>query len=79
MKVISSKQPDGTFYYEVFNGDALIDRGKGYPTQREAERAANVVHRALHDAGFLWDRPTTVHDYEEFSIDELLEALKVTQ
>jgi hypothetical protein len=77
MKVISSRQTDGTFYYEVFNGDMRIDSGKGYPTQQEAERAANVVHRALHAAGFVWDRPTTVHDY--MSIDELLEALEVTR
>jgi hypothetical protein len=79
MRIVSSKQPDGTFYYEVFNGDTLIDSGKGYPTQRDAYIASNVVYHALHAAGFVWDRSTTVHDYEELSIDELLEALEVTQ
>ena len=79
MKVISSRQTDGTFYYEVFNGDMRIDSGKGYPTQQEAETAANVVHRALHAANFVWDTPELIHDYVELSIDELLEALEATQ
>jgi hypothetical protein len=76
MKVISSRQTDGTFYYEVFNGDTRIDSGKGYPTQQEAEIAANVIYYALHATGFVWDKPTTVHDYLELSIDELARELE---
>jgi len=76
MRIVSSKQPDGTFYYEVFNGDVLIDSGSGYPTQQAANRASNVVYHALHAANFAWNQPATVHDYVEISIDELAKELE---
>lgn len=70
---VSAKKADGTFSYEVFNGNELIEAGNGYPSQKEAEAAARVCYHELHRVNFQWSRPFFQNDY--MSIDDIFAEL----
>lgn len=71
---ISAKKEDGTFYYEVFNGDVMIEAGNGYPSQQEAESAARVCYHELHRVNFNWPHPFMQNDYMSF--DDIMAELQ---
>ena len=70
---ISAKKSDGTFSYEVYNGDLLIEAGNGYPSQKEAEMSARVCYNELHRLNFNWTAPFAQNDY--MSLDDILAEL----
>ena len=70
---ISAKKADGTFSYEVFNGNNLIEAGNGYPSQQEAEAAARVCYRELHRVNFEWSQPFYQNDY--MSLEDIMDEL----
>lgn len=70
---ISARKEDGTFSYEVFNGNVMIEAGNGYPSQQEAEAAARVCYHELHRANFQWSQTFYQNDY--MSIDDIMDEL----
>lgn len=70
---ISAKKSDGTFSYEVHNGNLMIEAGNGYPSQSEAEAAARVCYRELHRMNFVWSSPFLQNDWMSF--DDLMAEL----
>ena len=73
MIVRSAKQKDGTFGYEVWNSGVMIEAGNGYPSADMAQSAANVCHRELHRANFIWPREFVQNDY--MSLDDIMAEL----
>ncbi len=72
---VSAMKKDGTFSYEVFNGNDLIEAGNGYPSQKCAESAARVCYHELHRLNFQWDKPFFQNDY--MPLDDILDELDV--
>lgn len=72
---ISARKADGTFSYEVHNGNVLIEAGAGYPTPESVEAASKEVYRELHRRNFVWDTPFFQNDYVSF--DDLMEELEL--
>lgn len=73
MIVRSAQKKDGTFSYEVWNGDVMIEAGDGYPSAELADVAAQVCHRELHRANFIWPRQFVQNDY--MNLDDVLADL----
>lgn len=73
MIVRSARKQDGTFSYEVWNGATMIEAGNGYPSAETAQAAANVCHRELHRANFVWPHQFMQNDY--VSLDDILAEL----
>ncbi len=71
---ISAKKADGTFSYEVHNGNTLIEAGNGYPSQASAEAAARVCYHELHRMNFVWVAPFMQNDY--MSLDDIMAELR---
>lgn len=74
MIVRSAKKADGTFGYEVWNGATMIEVGNGYPSAEMAQAAANVCHRELHRANFVWPHQFMQNDY--MSLDDIFAELE---
>lgn len=72
---VSAKKADGTFSYEVYNGNVLIEAGDGYPTKNAAEHAARACYNELHKLKFEWGQPFFQNDY--VSLEEIYDLLGV--
>jgi len=70
---IGVNKKTGTFSYEVYNGNQMIDAGSNYPTMQDAEQSAKVVYHALHRANFIWPHAFIQNDY--MSLDDVMGEL----
>lgn len=73
MIVRSAMKQDGTFSYEVWNGETMIEAGDGYPSLQLVDAAAQSCNRELHRANFVWQHPFVKNDY--MSLEDILKEL----